>query len=156
MKSRDWTASLFQTAYTAGRCVLRAGVKANGHRFEHLCRDYNCDPTTTHRARLRLLPIRREQKIMNMSIVRRRRIVVESQLRYRLYWQPFKIHTRQVLFKNSEPPKPVLVRSALGSAHTCKRKTVSLSGGNAVLEIVPSRPSGRPGSPKTHGHSALA
>jgi len=53
-----------------------------------LCRDYNCDsitirlrydydPTTTYRARL--LPILRKQK-MNMSIFRRSRIVVESQL----------------------------------------------------------------------------
>ena len=48
---------------------------------------HDYDPTTTHRARL--LPfdaIRREKKI-NMSIFRRSRIVVESQLRYRLYTQ---------------------------------------------------------------------
>ena len=42
---------------------------------------YDYDPTTTYRARL--LPIRRKQK-MNMSIFRRSRIIVESQLRYRL------------------------------------------------------------------------
>jgi len=45
---------------------------------------YDYDPTTTYRARL--LPfdaIRREQKV-NMSIFRRSRIVVESQLWYRL------------------------------------------------------------------------
>jgi len=38
---------------------------------------YDYDPTTTYRARL--LQIRREQKT-NMSIFRRSRIVVESQL----------------------------------------------------------------------------
>ena len=42
---------------------------------------FDYDTTTTYRARL--LPIRRKQK-MNMSIFRRSRIVVESQLWYRL------------------------------------------------------------------------
>ena len=42
---------------------------------------YDYDPTTTYRARL--LPIRRKQKT-NMSIFRRSRIVVESQLWYGL------------------------------------------------------------------------
>jgi len=38
---------------------------------------YDCDPTTTHRARL--LPFDASKK-MNVSIFRRSRIVVESQL----------------------------------------------------------------------------
>jgi len=45
---------------------------------------YDYDPTTTYRARL--LPIRRKQK-MNTSIFHRSRVVVESQLWYRLNFE---------------------------------------------------------------------
>ena len=56
--------------------ALSGGVKISNSLIAILCRDYNCDSTTTYRARLLL--IRRKQK-MNMSIFRRSRVVVVSQ-----------------------------------------------------------------------------